>query len=228
MLGSSGLRVQRKIGGGLSWGPPEGRLDLVLLMTPREIGAAYDRVALRWQENTHQNYGMDQLGRALRFVKNRGRALDVGCGSTGRFIARFEAEGFHAEGMDVSAEMVALSQVRNPGATFHVGDISEWAPPGPYDLITAWDSTFHLPLASQEPVTRKLCEALAPQGVLMFTCGGGAPGEISGSFWDEDFGYSTLGVERFVAIFQACGCFCRHVEYDQLPENHVYVIAQKA
>ncbi len=120
------------------------------------------------------------------------------------------------------------SPARNPGAIFHVGDISEWTPPGVYDLITAWDSTFILPIAAQEPVTRKLCEALAPEACLLFTCGGGAPGEITGSFWDEDFGYSTLGVEGFVAIIQACGCFCRHVEYDQLPENHVYVIAQKA
>jgi len=228
MLGSFLLRVQWKIGGGLSEGIPEGNVARLIPMTPQQIGAAYDRVALRWQESTPESYGMDQLGRALRFVKNRGRALDVGCGSTGRFITRFEAEGFRAEGMDVSAEMVVLSRMRNPGASFHVGEISEWNPPGTYDLITAWDSTFHLPLALQDPVTRKLCKALAPLGVLMFTCGGGSPGEIPGSFWDEDFGYSTLGVEGFVAILQSCGCFCRHVEYDQLPENHVYVIAQKA
>lgn len=171
---------------------------------------------------------MAALTRALTFVKNRGRALDVGCGSTGRFLARFAAEGFRAEGMDVSAEMVSLSRSRNPGAVFHVADICEWTPPGPYDLITAWDSTFHLPLTAQEPVMRKLCRALARDGVLLFTCGGGAPDEITGSFWGEDFSYSTLGVEGFVAILQDCGCFCRHVEYDQHPENHVFVIAQKA
>lgn len=196
-------------------------------MTPQQTGAAYDRVAQRWQENTHDGYGINQLARALSFVKNRGHALDVGCGSTGRFLTRFEAEGFRAEGLDVSSEMVVLSRQRNPTATFHVADICEWTPPRAYDLITAWDSTFHLPFTDQEPVTRKLCDALAPGGVMLFTCGGGAPGEITGSFWEEDFGYSTLGVEGFVAIIQSCGCFCRHVEYDQLPENHVYVIAQK-
>jgi SAM-dependent methyltransferase len=199
----------------------------VTIVNPQQTGAAYDRIARRWQENTHESYGMAALERALIFVKNRGRALDVGCGSTGRFLARFAAEGFRPEGMDVSGEMVALSRQLNPDAVFHVADICEWTPPGPYDLITAWDSTFHLPLTAQEPVTRKLCEALAPDGVLLFTCGGGAPDEITGSFWGEDFSYSTLGVEGFVAILQDCGCFCRHVEYDQYPEKHVYIVGQK-
>jgi SAM-dependent methyltransferase len=196
-------------------------------MNPQEIGAAYDRIARRWQENTPATYGMAAFERALKFVENRRRALDVGCGSTGRFLARFAAEGFRPEGLDVSGEMVALSRERNPGAVFHVADIAEWTPPHAYDLITAWDSTFHLPLEAQDPVTRKLCGALAPEGVLLFTCGGGRPGTITGRFWEEDFGYSTLGVEGFVAVLEASGCLCRHVEYDQLPENHVFIIAQK-
>lgn len=196
-------------------------------MSPDETGAAYDRIARRWQENTHESYGMEQLGRAIRFVKQRGRALDVGCGSTGRFVTRFEKEGFQAEGLDVSEEMIALARERNPGATFSVGDICRWDAPAPYDLITAWDSTFHLPLHEQEPVTRRILGALAPGGVYLFTCGGAPAGEITGSFWDEHFGYSTIGVEGFVRVIAECGCFCRHVEFDQLPENHVYVIAQK-
>ncbi len=197
-------------------------------MTPQKTGEAYDRLARRWQEETPDTYGLNQLERALRFVKSRGRALDVGCGSTGRFLSRFEAEGFSAEAVDISSAMIAMARERNPRATFHVGDISEWGPAEQFDLVTAWDSTFHLPMASQAPVTRKLCAALAPGGVLLFTCGGTGPGEITGSFWDEDFGYSTLGVDGYLRVLADCGCFCRHVEYDQFPENHVYLIAQKA
>lgn len=196
-------------------------------MEPKETGAHYDRIARRWQENTHESYGIAALERALSFVQNTGRSLDVGCGSTGRFIAKLEQSGFAAEGADVSAEMITLSRVRNPKATFYIADICEWVPPGTYDLITAWDSTFHLPLDQQEPVTRKLAEALNPGGVFLFTCGGGRRGEISGSFWGEDFAYSTLGVDGFMAALADSGCFCRHVEYDQHPENHVYFIAQK-
>ena len=196
-------------------------------MTPEDTGRAYDRLAARWQRETDPCYGMAALDRALRFGTIRGRALDVGCGSTGRFLSRFAAEGFPAVGLDVSPAMVALARGRNPGAVFHVGDVSREVPEGPFAVITAWDSTFHLPLDVQGPVLSALCRLLAPGGVVLFTCGGGPPGEITGSFWGETFGYSTLGVEGYVAILTAEGCWCRHVEYDQLPENHVVIIGQR-
>lgn len=80
----------------------------------------------------------------------------------------------------------------------------------------------------QEPVLKKLCYALEPDGVLVFTCGGGhKSGEIAGSFQGQDFEYSTLGVDAFLRILAEHQCTCRHLEYDQLPENHVYIIAQK-
>jgi hypothetical protein len=80
----------------------------------------------------------------------------------------------------------------------------------------------------QEPVTRKLCDALEPGGVFVFTCGGSyTSGEISGSFQGQDFDYSTLGVDTFLRIITEHNCTCRHVEYDQYPEKHVYIIAQK-
>ena len=65
-------------------------------------------------------------------------------------------------------------------------------------------------------------------GVLLFTCGGGtAPGEISGSFQGQTFDYSTLDVDEFLRLINELGCSCKHLEYDQYPENHVVIIAQK-
>lgn len=196
-------------------------------MKPPEIGQRYDRIAQRWLTETSSVYGMSALERAIRLTTLRGRALDVGCGSTGRFLAHFKSQGFAPEGLDVSAEMIRHSREQHPFATYFQADIGEWTPPHSYSLITAWDSTFHLPQASQAPVMEKLAGALEPGGVLLFTCGGGEAGEISGSFWGEDFDYSTLGVEAFVRLLHQAGCFCRHVEYDQWPENHVAIIAQK-
>jgi len=167
------------------------------------------------------------LRRALRFITGGGPALDVGCGPTGRFLTILAAEGFSAEGLDISEEMLALATAQNPEATFHRADICEWDFPRAYDFIAAWDSTFHLPLDRQEPVLRKLCAGLAPGGVVLFTCGGGPPGEVSGEMQGLRFDYSTLGVERNVAILVECGCLVRHVEYDQWPEGHVVIIAQR-
>lgn len=196
-------------------------------MSPADTAARYDKLALLWQQDTPADYGIAALQRAFAFTSRQGCALDVGCGSQGRFIEILAREGYQVEGLDISPEMIALAQGRSPQTPFYTADICDWELPKKYDFISAWDSTFHLPLDQQAPVLRKLCDGLTAGGVLLFTCGGGDAGEITGSFHGQDFGYSTLGVEAFVAILHGCGCLCRHVEYDQWPEQHVYVIAQR-
>lgn len=196
-------------------------------MHPREIASHYDALALWYQENVGAGYGVAQLERALRFATRRGPALDVGCGSEGRFLGIFKREGFQPEGLDISGKMIELARPRHPGLIFHHADICEWEPPRAYDFISAWDSTFHLPLESQEPVLRKLCAALSPGGLLLFTCGGTERGEITGSFGGRTFGYSTLGVNGFLRLLASFGCDCLHLEHDQYPESHVSIIARK-
>jgi SAM-dependent methyltransferase len=198
-------------------------------MHPNDTASRYDRLA-QWWQTQHQtsSYGLAALERAIRFVAQPGAAVDVGCGSSGRFLNTLVQHGFQAEGLDVSGEMVRLAQRLHPTIPFTVADICEWRPPRPYSLISAWDSTFHLPLDQQAPVLKKLCHALESGGVLLFTCGGGhTSSEVTGSFQGHDFAYSTLGVEAFLHILMEQGCTCRHLEYDQYPENHVYIIAQK-
>ena len=195
-------------------------------MHPAETAARYDRIARWWQANVPDSYGLAALERALRFAPKSGTSLDVGCGSQGRFMRVLREHGFQTEGLDVSSTMIELAEELDPASRFYTADISTWVFPKKYDFISAWDSTFHLPLDLQEPVLRKLCGGLAPGGILLFTCGGGEPGEIRGSFQGEEFGYSSLGVEPFIAILADAGCRCRHMEYDQYPENHVVVIAE--
>ena len=198
-------------------------------MKPEEIGLHYDRIARQWQkQHMHSTYGIAALERAIKFTENRSTALDIGCGSSGRFIEILIQNGFTPAGVDVSTEMIALASQRHPGVTFYAEDICTWQFPQKYDLIAAWDSTFHLPLGQQSPVLKKMCEGLNSRGVLIFTCGGtSGPEEISGEFDGETFDYSTLGVDPFLRLIMDFGCTCKHVEYDQYPENHVYVIAQK-
>jgi SAM-dependent methyltransferase len=198
-------------------------------MHPEDIAARYDRIA-RWWQTQHQDslYGIAQLERAIKFTPKKQLALDIGCGSSGRFIKILSEHGFQVEGLDISEDMIDLAKQLHPDITFYREDICCWTPPKPYSLIVAWDSTFHLPLDMQEPVTKKLCDALGPDGVLMFTCGGGyKQGEVSGTFQGQDFEYSTLGVNAFLKILSEHHCTCLHLEYDQYPENHVYIIAQK-
>jgi SAM-dependent methyltransferase len=198
-------------------------------MKPEETGSHYDRIALQWQkQHRYSTYGIPALERAIQFVESKSTALDIGCGSSGRFIDVLIRNGFTPTGVDISAEMISLARQQHPQVAFYAEDICTWQFPQTYDLISAWDSTFHLPLAEQKPVLKKMCEGLNASGVVLFTCGGtlGAE-EISGGFAGETFDYSTLGVNEFLQLLIEFGCTCKHLEYDQYPENHVCIIAQK-
>ena len=198
-------------------------------MKTEETGSHYDRLALFWQQqHQHSTSGLAALEKAIRFVKNKSTALDIGCGSSGRFIDVFLKHGFTPTGLDISAEMISLAKQLHPNVTFYTEDVCTWQFPQKYDLISAWDSTFHLPLFEQKPVLKKMCDGLNSKGVLLFTCGGTlGPEEISGGFEGESFDYSTLGVNEFLRLIMEFGCSCKHVEYDQFPENHVAIIVQK-
>ena len=64
-------------------------------------------------------------------------------------------------------------------------------------------------------------------GVLLFTCGEERGERVQGQFGGKQFQYSTLGVRAFVNVLWQGGCTLQHVEYDQYPANHLYVIAKK-
>src|SRR5215208_6864720 len=153
-------------------------------MKPEETGSHYNQIARWWQEQHRDStYGLAALQRAIQFVENKSTALDIGCGSSGRFIEVLQKHGFIPTGLDISSEMIALARQSHPAVTFYADDICTWQFPQKYDLIFAWDSTFHLPLVEQEPVLKKMCEGLNAHGVVLFTCGGTSePDEISGGF----------------------------------------------
>ena len=194
-------------------------------MTPDQIAASYDRIADRWLDLSA--YGFAPVERAVGFVKRKGVALDVGCG-TGRLTGLLTGHGFRTDGLDVSPAMLALARDRHPDARLVHADICGWELPRPYDLIVAWDSVWHVPLARQEAVLTKLCRGLSAGGVLVFTMGGtDGPEEKRDSGMGVPMYHATLGLPATLRVLAGAGCVCRHLEYDQRPEAHVYVVAQK-
>jgi trans-aconitate methyltransferase len=197
-------------------------------LKPHETGKRYDAIASWW--NSYQDTmdsGVRYLERAIGFCENKRAALDVGCGTGGRLIDVMANAGFTVTGIDVSQGMLAHARQRHPHVTFVHADISEWQPPTRYDLIVAWESTFHLPHAMQQPVLEKLCAALNDGGVLLFT-GANVDGEITGEMEGATFYYSSLGMAHYLRILQDSGCDCLVIERDQYPELHLVVIAIKA
>lgn len=194
-------------------------------MTPEQVAASYDQIADQWLDVS--TYGFAQIERAVAFVKRKGVALDVGCG-TGRLMGLLSGHGFYTDGLDVSPAMLAFARDRHPETRLFHADICRWELPRSYDLIVAWDSVWHVPLAEQEAVLTKLCRGLAAGGVIVFTMGGtDAPDEKQNSYMGPPMYHATLGVPNTLRVLVEAGCICRHLEYDQHPELHVYFIAQK-
>jgi trans-aconitate methyltransferase len=198
-------------------------------MTPRDIAHSYDQLADQWNSDTFpRDNGIPQHERAIAFLKEKHHALDIGCGSSGRIIDLLLAHSFDVEGLDLSERMITLARQRHPDTTFHHADIREWEFPRQYDLISAWDSIWHLPLADQEPVLKEILHGLTPGGVCIFTTGGlDEPSEKVDAAMGPQMYYSVLGISNTLRVLSEAGCVCRHLEYDQYPELHVFVIAQK-
>ena len=198
-------------------------------MTPKEIGRSYDFLAAQWNSDSFpRSNGIQPHERAIAFLKNRRHALDIGCGSSGRIIDLMLRHGFTVEGLDISDRMIEMARRRHPDITFHHADICEWKFSRQYDFISAWDSIWHVPLAQQEPVLKKILEGLSPQGVFIFTTGGlDAPSEKIDSAMGPPMYYSAPGIPNTLSLIDEAGCICRHLEYDQYPELHLYIIAHK-
>ncbi len=198
-------------------------------ITPGDIAKGYDELAEQWNSDTFPRHnGVEQHQRAVAFVADKGGALDIGCGSSGRIIDLLLSHGFDVEGLDFSRRMIALAKKRHPDVMFYQADIRDWEFSRKYDFISAWDSIWHLPLADQEPVLRKILDGLAPGGVCIFSTGGlDAPSEKVDSAMGPPMYYSVLGIPETLKLLSESACVCRHLEYDQYPELHLFIIAQK-
>ena len=201
-------------------------------MNPEQIGKAYDQITHLWQsDDFNRSNGIEAHKRALAFVKNKGKALDIGCGCTGRFIDLLMNEGFEANGisgLDVSDKMLSIARKRYPDIAFIHADICRYQFTERYDFITAWDSIWHIPLAEQRSVLTSIINSLNSGGVFIFSFGGtNEAGEHTDNFMGPEVYYSSLGTHGFLNLFIELGCVIRHLEFDQYPELHTYLIVEK-
>lgn len=201
-------------------------------MDPAAIASAYDALAERWRDGVFDGVnGIRQHQRALAFLERKedAWALNVGCGGNTRFNGPLRAHGLHIDAVDVSARMLALAAEADPDIVLHHADICTWALPRAYRFITAWDSIWHVRLEQQRALMLKLMGALEPDGVFIFSAGGlDQADEHVDATMGPPLRYSTLGIPGLLAAIGEAGCVCRHLEFDQYPEKHLFVIAQHA
>jgi len=202
-----------------------------LEMQHSSIALAYDELAERWlDERFGRTDGVHQHKRALGFLAEgiSGWALNVGCGCNTRFNPPMRERGLEIEGIDISERMVALANAADPTITVHHADVCEWQPQRTYRFISAWDSIWHVRLEQQRSLMLKLMNALEAGGVFIFSAGGldEAQEHVDPAMGPSVY-YSTLGIPGLLDVIKDAGCVCRHLELDQYPQNHLYIIAQR-
>lgn len=100
---------------------------------------------------------------------NGTRVLDAGCGA-GRMIPLLltHAPSLAVDGIDLSAEMIALARAAHPGIPFAQGSLSEL----PYeaerfDGVLAWYSIIHTPPHQLTGILAEFHRVLRPGGLLL-------------------------------------------------------------
>ncbi len=198
-------------------------------MQPIEVGKAYDTLTHLWEsEKFNLDNGIEAHQRALQFAKETGAGLDVGCGLTGRFSQLLLDKGYEVDGVDVSEQMIEKAKQKLPKVRYFHADVCQWALPTRYDFISAWDCLWHVPLNQQRSLMEKLVAGLNPGGVMILSFGAtDEPGEHVDSTMGPEMYYSSLGTNELLLLLMELGCECLHVERDQVPELHCYLIVRK-
>jgi SAM-dependent methyltransferase len=99
------------------------------------------------------------------------RTLEVGCGA-GRILGYVAELGGEAQGIDISAAMVAHCRSRYPAANTRVGDLANVgeSAEGPFDAVLALDNVLDVfDDSERRRVLTDLNMLLAPDGLLIFS-----------------------------------------------------------
>ncbi len=135
--------------------------------------SAYDSFAWYysrgWGDVYHRNVRPVLEQHILPRIPERGRILDVCCGS-GDLSAFLAERGFCVTGIDGSAEMLRFARERVPAGLFLHHDARSFDLPPQFDAaLSTFDSLNHiLEISELEQAFANVCRALRPGGLFAF------------------------------------------------------------
>ncbi len=157
--------------------------------------------------------GLDAVKGFCRKLRMRQgmKILEVGSGLGGSAFYLAETFGADVLGLDVSAEMVAVSTERQEekglsNVSFRHGDIrTSDLEMGTFDLVWTRDCILYVP--EKELVWSNICAALRPGGQLFVTdfCRGGGPLSDEFETYVEECQYYLLALDEYVRTLEAAG-----------------------
>ncbi|MEC3862917.1 class I SAM-dependent methyltransferase [Mesobacterium sp. TK19101] len=133
-------------------------------MSDRETIAVYDARAAEYDQITKAEEPGTLLKAFVAALPKGARVLDLGCGPGGASRV-MGARGFIVDGMDASAEMVALAG-QHPGVTAWQAEFSDLDADGIYDGVWANFSLLHAPRDDMPSHLAAIKRALRPGGVF--------------------------------------------------------------
>jgi 2-polyprenyl-3-methyl-5-hydroxy-6-metoxy-1,4-benzoquinol methylase len=148
-----------------------------------------------------------------------GPVVDLGCGR-GELVRLLQADGFDAEGIDISPEQVALARVAGVARVCQ-GDFRAIlaAHPGHYAAITATDLLEHFTKPEVLQTFDDVAAALAPGGIFV----GRVPNAVSplgGHIRDGDFTHHTPFTARSIRQLATAAGFDTVLARSSPPVTH--------
>jgi SAM-dependent methyltransferase len=151
------------------------------------VAADYDRVADEYAKHLYGELAGKPFDRELldRFASQvgDGRVCDVGCGP-GHVTRHLHERGCDAFGVDISARMVDIATIRNPGTEFRVGDLRALpVDDGSLAGIVCFYSLIHLESDQLAPTLVRLRRSLRAGGRLLLAVHEGRETRQPGELW---------------------------------------------
>jgi len=160
----------------------------------------YDKTAADWAEKWYaDDSALPLLQAFMGLLPAKPRVLDLCCGA-GYESMRMAALGAVVTGLDFSEASIAIARERNPGLTFHVGDmLGDYSHVGPVDAIVCIAGLVHLSAEQLRTAFERMNDVLRPGGRTLFVIRHGVGRQaqssdvtVDGECYDRAFYAHTL------------------------------------
>ena len=205
-----------------------------------EVKICYDATAEEYAKNFYDELSHKSLDRLLlkRFAEENQEGaiadLGCGCGHTTKFLRNAGAENI--VGIDLSAEMIKIAALKNPGINFEVGNMLELAAENEsFTAVSAFYSIVHFTREEVEKAFAEINRVMKPAGQFLFSFHVGAEETHLDEFLKQkvNITFCFFEVEEILKLLEKTGfrvleTVVRFPYKDaEYPSKRAYILAEK-